>query len=224
MAENLTPEQVRHAKLAAMPGPFGELHHTLYNEVAWLHLKWQDFRGLFGGTEQTIELLNQTAPSFFHHLQTILWEDVLLHLCRLTDPPQSAGHANLTLMRLPGMIPDPKLRSQADSLVKIADQNTKFARDWRNRRLAHKELPPLGGQQSRPLAAASRQHVEQALAAIRNAMNDVEQHHTKSTVAYAHSIAALTGVDSLLLYLRKGLEAQRHEGQALLARRSNPDG
>ncbi len=112
-------------------------------------------------------------------------------------------------MRLSGMIPDPKLRSQVDSLVKIADQKTKFARDWRNRRLAHKELPPLGGQQSQPLAAASRQHVEQPLAAIPNAMNAVEQHFTKSTVAYEHSIAALTRVNSLLLYLRRGLEAQR---------------
>ncbi len=86
MAENLTPEQVRDAKLAAIPAPLGELHHTLYNEVAWLHLKWQDFRTLFGGTEQTIELLNQTAPSFFHHLQRTLWEDVLLHFVQTHRP------------------------------------------------------------------------------------------------------------------------------------------
>lgn len=211
MAEYLTPEQVREAKLTAMPGPLGELHHTLSNEVAWLHLKWQDFRALFASTEQTIDLLNQTAPTFFHNLQRALWEDVLLHMCRLTDPPKSAGHPNLTLMQLPGMIPDPALRRQAGSLVKIVVQKTKFARDWRNRRLAHKELAGLGGQQSQPLAAASRQHVEQALAAIRKAMNAVEQHYTKSTVAYEHSIAALSGVDALLLYLRKGLQVQRHE-------------
>lgn len=132
MAENLTPEQVRAAKLAAMPAPLGELHHTLYNELAWLHLKWQDFRALFANSEQTVELLNQTAPIFFHHLQRALWEDVLRHLCRLTDPPKSAGRDNLTLLRLPDMIPDLKLRRQADSLVSIADQKTKFARDWRN--------------------------------------------------------------------------------------------
>lgn len=218
MAENLTPEQVRAAKLAAMPAPLGELHHTLYNEMAWLHLKWQDFRALFADSKQTVELLNQTAPTFFHHLHRALWEDMLLHLCRLIDPPQSAGHANLTLMRLPGMIPDRKLRRQAASLVRIADQKTKFARDWRNRRLAHKELVGVGGQRSQPLATASRQHVEQALAALRTLMNTIEQHYTGSEVAYEDSIADLSGVDSLLLYLRKGLDAQRQERQ----RRSSP--
>src|SRR5947209_6520777 len=47
VSESLTPEQVRDKMVAVMPAPLGELPYTFYNEVAWLHLKWTDFQGLF---------------------------------------------------------------------------------------------------------------------------------------------------------------------------------
>src|SRR5262249_36780520 len=156
-------EQVRDNMVAAMPALLGELHYALHHEVAWLHVKWTDFRGLFARSPETIELLNAAAPAFFQELQRMMWEDVLLHLFRLTDPPQSVGHDNLTLQRLPKLISDQNLLSQVKPLVDRAVQRTKFARDWRNRRLAHKELPPPAGQPAQALAPASRQDVEGAL-------------------------------------------------------------
>jgi AbiU2 len=210
-------DQVRAAKLAAMPASLGELHYALWNEVAWLHLKWKNFRALFGTSAKRVELLKQTAPAFFHHLQGVLWEDVLLHISRLTDPPESMGHANLTLRRLPSLITDPQLRARSESLVNFALEMSRFARDWRNRRLAHKELPPLDGGHPQPLVPTSRQHVEETLAAIREAMNLIELHYQKSTVAYEHSVEPPSGVEALLFYLEKGLEAQRLQDEALLA-------
>ena len=29
-----------------MPKPLGELYYALHNEIVWVHLKWNDFRGL----------------------------------------------------------------------------------------------------------------------------------------------------------------------------------
>lgn len=216
MGETLTAEQVRDESVAAMPAPLGELHYALYNEVAWLHLKWKDFRALFARSPETIELLNAAAPAFFHELQRMTWEDVLLHLCRLTDPPQSVGHDNLTVRRLPDSIPDANLQNQVRPLVDAANQKTQFARDWRNRRLAHKELPPTAGQTAQALASASRQHVEDALAAIRRTMNCIEQHYLDSPVSYEHSIEALGGVESLLVHLQKGVDAGRIEREKML--------
>ena len=122
MAENLTADQVRDKMVANMPAPLGELHYALYNEVAWLHFKWKDFRALFATSPERIELLNSAAPAFFNGLQRLIFEDVLLHLCRLTDPPKSAGYDNLTLRGLPAQIPDANLRSQVQSLVDTANQ------------------------------------------------------------------------------------------------------
>ncbi len=222
MATSRSAEQVRAAKLAAMPKPLGEIHNALWREVAWLHLKWGEYRALFAVNQETIDLLNKTAPLFFHHLQGVLWEDVLLHLCRVTDPPKSAGRANLTLRGLPSLVSDAKLRAELEKQVALAQKKTEFARDWRNRRLAHKALPPAAGGDAKPLESASRQHVEEALAAIRDAMNCVELHYQGSTVGYDLPMELPGGTLALLFYLEKGLQAQAREDEGLLSRKSNP--
>ena len=134
MGENLSAEEVQAKYVAAMPAPLGELHYELYEEIAWLHLKWNDFRGLYASAPETVELLNAAAPDFFRNLQRMMWEDVLLHLCRLTDPPKSVGKDTLTVRRLPDDIPDRALRDQVKALADDAKQKTQFVRDWRNRR------------------------------------------------------------------------------------------
>lgn len=209
MAETFTAVQVRAKSIAAMPAPLGELHNALHNQIAWLHLKWKDFRGLYADTPATIALLNDAAPSFFHNLQRMMWEDVLLHLCRLTDRPKSAGKDTLTLLRISELIPDANLRQKVNTQAELARSSTHFARDWRNRRLAHRELPPLHGQTPEPLADASRRHVEIALESIRETINLIEHHYLDSPVAYQYSIEAPGGIDALLFRLRLGVAARQ---------------
>ncbi len=212
MGETLTAEEVRNEAIAAMGSPLGDIYHSLSDEVSWLHLKWNDFRELFANRE-TVELLNSAAPAYFHELQRQTWEDVLLHLCRVTDPPLSAGKPTLTVRRLPDLVPDQLLSVELLALVNDAVQKTMFARDWRNRRLAHKEL-----NRSQPLASASRKHVEDALVAIRMVINRLEQPYLNKTVSYEHTIPDLGGVASLIAVLRKGVDARRAEREAKLRR------
>jgi len=188
----------------------GEIYHSLGDQVAWLHLKWDTFCELFAERD-TVELLNSAAPAYFHELQRQTWEDVFLHLCRVTDPPLSAGKSNLTLRRLPDLVSDQTFRTNLNALVDDAVDKTTFARDWRNRRLAHTEL-----NRSQPLASASRKHVEDAMAAIRLVLNQLEQHYLNKTVSYEHTIPDLGGVASLIRVLRKGVEARRAEREAKL--------
>ena len=213
MAEYLTSEQVRNKSVAAMPAPLGDIYHWLHDEAAWLHIKWSDFSRLYATGQKRVDLLNAAAPAFFHHLQQMMWEDVLLHLCRITDPIKTMGHDNLTIMRIPDAIPDQAFRDEIKSIVQDAKQKTEFARDWRNRRLAHQELPPFQGQATAPLLPVSRQNVEDALAAVGMAMNRIEQYYLKETVLYEHSIEALAGVECLVARLAKGIEAEKAERQ-----------
>ena len=215
MGETSTPDEVRAKIVAAMPAPLGQVYYELSNQVVWVHLKWKDFRELYAKAPETIDLLNAAAPAFFYNLQQMMWDDVLLHLCRITDPTKSAGKDTLTIRRLPDEIPDTALRSQLEALAEDARKKTEFARHWRNRRLAHCELPPLAGQSPRPLPAASREHVEVALAAISEAMNAIERHYLHSAVSYKDTIEALGGVDSLIGLLRKGVNAERAEREKL---------
>jgi AbiU2 len=131
----------------------------------------------------------------------------------VTDPPISAGKHTLTIRRLPDLVSDASLRLELTALVDDARSKTAFARDWRNRRLAHKEL-----HRSQPLASASRKHIEDALAAIRLVINRLEQTYLNKTVSYEHTIPDLGGVASLILVLRKGVETRRAEREAKLAK------
>ena len=210
MGETLTAEQVRNVAVAAMGSELGEVYHSLSDQVAWLHLKWDTFCELFAERD-TVDLLNSAAPAYFHELQRQTWEDVLLHLCRVTDPPLSAGKSNLTLRRLPDLVSDQMLRTNIQAQVDDAVKKTSFARDWRNRRLAHTEL-----NRSQRLASASRKHVEDAMAAIRLVVNQVEQRYLNKTVSYEDTIPDLGGVASLITVLQKGVEARRAEREAKL--------
>lgn len=208
MRRILSADHVREQSVAAMGRPLGELHYALQSEVTWLHLKWADFRALFA-TKETVDLLNQAAPTFFGSLQNMMWEDALLHLCRLTDPPKSAGKDTLTIRRLHPLISEPSLQSQVQRLADDAKKSTEFARDWRNRRLAHKELPPLDGGAPVSLADAGREQLETALEAIRRTMNCIELHYLDRRNAYQHSIEGLGGVATLLHRLRVSLGSER---------------
>jgi len=209
MAKTHTAEEVRAQCVAAMPDSLGELYFALWNQLAWLHLKWNDFRALFAESQETIDLLNEAALDFFGNLQRMMWEDLLLHLCRLTDPVKSAGKDTLTVRRISELIPDQQLKDQVASEAENARDKTQFARNWRNRRLAHRELPPLAGETPNPLDPASRQHVEDALAALRQTMNTMAEHYLGAAVGYEHLIEALGGVASLLSCLKMGVEARR---------------
>lgn len=114
----------------------GALYSALWQEVASIHAKWAQYVVLFGTKPERIELLNKAAPSFFHLVQDTLWENVILHIARLTDSPQSVGKPNLSIKRLPVLISDPKLREKIDSEVSACVSSAEFSRDWRNDGLA----------------------------------------------------------------------------------------
>ena len=110
--------------LAAMPTELDRLFKALWQELAWIHVKWQTYRDLFGHSPERIDLLNKTAPAFFHRIHGSLWEDILLHLCRITDPRQTMSRQNLSLTRLPDAIPDVSCRSEVEEFVERSKENT----------------------------------------------------------------------------------------------------
>jgi hypothetical protein len=188
-------------------GPeLGQLHYELWNDLAWIHAKWKQYRQLFATSDDTIAILNKTAPSFFYFSGSILFDDVLLHIARLTDPPDTGGRTNLTLQRLPPAVAEAPLRGTTESLLQQVLEQTAFARDRRNRRIAHRDLLTARGLHPNPLAQASRQDVENALRAMRELMNVVEMQFENSTTAYEAFIGD-GGGDALVAWLRRGLDA-----------------
>lgn len=209
MGKELSPEEVRVSALESMGASLGELYDILRNQVSWVHFKWKQYRGLFGTNQERIDFLNVAAPAFFAELQQLLWDDILLHICRLTDPPKSAGKANLTIACFQALISDADLALRVDGLSNQVKEKTGFAREWCNRRLAHREFPVASQADARSLTPGSREDIEVALGTIRDVMNCIEVHYMKSSVLYDHGIEALDGFDALLRCLESGVEEKR---------------
>jgi len=204
-ATERTAEEAKAANIAAMGETLGAVYSELWQEVAWIHTRWEHYLELFGTSPSRIELLNQAAPSLFRTVQDTVFEAVLLHLARLTDPSKSVGRPNLSLRKLAELAAGSPVAAQVTELTSNAVSATEFARDWRNRKLAHSDLSLALGEHVFPLAPASRLAVKTALAAIVDVLNAVSHHYADSTSAFDFP-SGNDGV-SLLYVIRDGLRA-----------------
>lgn len=200
-----TSEQVRTEYLDRLGPNLGPVFAELKDDLAWLQLKWAEYRELFGGSPERIDLLNGAAGLFFRILQDTLWEDALLHLCRLTDPASMGRKQNLTIQALPDLCDDPALKKECALLIEKAIAKVSFARDWRNRRIGHRDLGVALGNAT-PLATGSRADVSAALSAIHGVVNHIHETLLDSTIS-DEVIAPQTGAEALLYVIRDGLEA-----------------
>ncbi len=222
MGRYKTATEVRQEHLDVLGADLGSLVHAVYNECAWLHLKWHQYVELFGTKPERIDLLNQSAGLFFRVVQDCFWDDTLLHLARLTDSPTTARKDNLTIRRLPPLVLDEAVRSELQTLVGKAVAATAFALDWRNRRIAHRDLALATQEGARPLAPASRKQVNEALDAVCAPIQQLHAHYFDSELSF-EVIAEPADAVSLLYVLRDGVEAEERRRQRLRDRKIDPE-
>jgi AbiU2 len=203
-------DQIRAQNVAAMGHECGSLYTDLVNEITWLHAVWRQYRVLFGTSEKRMDFLNDAAGLFFRVVQDSLWEGVLLHICRLTDKETVSGKETLTIRRLPGVVPDVAVAASIQAHVDGLITQSAFARDWRNRHIAHRDLILAQNRNAVPLAPASRADVESVLATLRNTVNAVGDHYFKAMTGFEY-FDPPWGAETLLYWLRLGrmLESER---------------
>ncbi len=208
MPAELTSDDAKRRYIALMGSDLGALFHALWNELAWLYAKWEEYVELFGTKPSRLDLLNRAAGYFFRVVQDSLWEDSLLHIARLTDSPSSAGKSNLSVRRLPDLINDPDAKRKVEELVKVALVKSDFCRDWRNRRIAHRDLNLALDEGIEPLQPASRATVREALDALSDVLNAVTQHFEDSTTSF-EGVGNRRGAHSLLFVIDDGLRMEK---------------
>jgi hypothetical protein len=201
------PDPVRMKYQDAYGADMGGLMHALWNETAWLYVLWHQYEELFGAKESRVEILNRAAPFFFRVMQDVLWDQTLLGIARLVDPSESPGKGrrqNLTVRGLPIHIVDRSLREEVENLCSIAKEKAGFAVDWRNRRIAHRDLNVTLESQANPLEPASRLKVREAMDAIAAVTQHIDLRVRQNNLIYDwadHPGDAL----SVLKRLRDGL-------------------
>lgn len=187
-------------------GPeLGFIQFELFQQCAWLHVKWGDYVVLFGTDEERIAVLNKAAHGYFYMLQEVLFEDLIIHICRMSDPVKVSGRETLSVRRLL-QAADPSVRDRVKALLDVLDEKTKFAKDWRNRHIGHHDYNLARGS-ARPLDVASRKGIREAIEAITEVINCVEDHYCGGAVIYDTVAPQLAGATKLLHVLRRAVES-----------------
>jgi len=212
MSGHRTAEEVKRHHIEVMGDDLGSLYHAVWNELAWLYSKWGEYVELFGTIPSRIDLVNRAAGHFFRIVQDSLWEDALLHIARLTDPPKSVGKENLTIRKLPQLIVQEPLKTKVSELIDVAVEKAEFCRDWRNRHIAHKDLKLALSSGAEPLKPASRAKVKEALSSISDVLNALSNHYMDSTTMF-EGVGNGGGAVSLLYVIDDGLRAEEERNE-----------
>jgi hypothetical protein len=216
-----TPDESKDANAVEMGEELGLLYSALWQQVAGLHHKWEQYVVLFGTKESRVQLLNASAGQFFRVLQDTLWDDTLLHIARLTDSAKSAGKSNLSIRRLPDLIDDEPTKLAVTARVDEALQASEFCRDWRNRHIAHRDLELALKRGPNPLKPGSREKVRKAMEALEAVLNTVSEHYLESTTSFNLGATA-GGALSLLYLLDGGLRAEKARKERIKAGTTMP--
>lgn len=219
MAAYRTADESKKANVLAMGEELGLLYSALWQQVAGLHHKWEQYVVLFGTKQSRVELLNASAGQFFRVVQDALWDDTVLHIARLTDSPASVGRANLSIRRLPNLIGDEATKLIITARVNDALEASEFCRDWRNRHIAHRDLELALKRGANPLKSGSREMVRKAMEALEAVLNALAEHYLNSTTSFDVGSGA-NGALSLLYVLDEGIKAERSRKERIKAGKS----
>jgi hypothetical protein len=166
-----------------MPSPKGAspesaaILDALEAYISDLHAEWKTLLELFAAGPETSKLLNDTAGALFDTLYRVLIRDILLSIARLTDPLKTAGKEHLVLervMELPEVGGDAELAAAASSaLAEIKALAGRF-RDYRNKYLAHLDLPTSLAPSGDVLPSIVRAAVDAILVAFAKFFNRID--------------------------------------------------
>lgn len=190
-----------------IPTAIAEVYDELRSEVTWLHGRWICYRQLFAHSPKRIELLNESASTFFFIIQDVLLDEVQVSLSKFTDPAKSGKHENLSLEQLQTRLEasaNPALSATCRALLDNLHLQCEPFRKRRHKKLAHLDLAVALRTPAQPLPDVSRQMIDDALAALRDYLNAIEIHFNDSEWGYEHFIMNSDG-DALAATLRAGL-------------------
>jgi len=221
-SRNKNSEETKEEYIEKMGKELGPVYYALWCEVVKVNWTWNEFLELYGKKSSRIELLNKSAAFFFKTVQDVFWDNTLLHLARLTDPPRSCGKDNLSIQILPALV-SKELRTNIQALVDITINKSEFSRDWRNRHIAHKDLElALAKNPAVPLKTASRASVNEALRTIEDVLNAVSRAYMKSTSIFNKSLVS-SGAEHLIYVLDDGLQMEKERLKRLKSHGWDPE-
>lgn len=195
---------MRDEYISSMGDELGAVFFAVHHEVIDLGIVWQQYVQLYGTSVENVDILNNTAGLFFKVVQTELWDSVLLRIAALTDPAMMRGKKNITLLALPALMPDAIMQREVLELCDLVFLETEYAREHRNKRIAHNDHDYHIFKGAVGLSGISRAKIEDMLTAIRNTLRYM-QHKIRDVDFLYDLFIDESGAAMLLRKLRKSI-------------------
>lgn len=183
-----------------------KLFDSLRGETIDLHLRWKLYRHLYAGPKEDVVLLNRSASSVFAILQSLLFDDCVLRICRITDPNSRGAYEYHSVYQLAESIRSAASENMVGDLapaLKELEAACSKMRTLRNAQIAHADLKHSLQIASEPLPGISIDDVNTALHLLAKLLNRVEAPLRRSRTFYGDVLLpADDDVDRLLSLLR----------------------
>jgi hypothetical protein len=210
-----------------MPQTVEEIFTPLRDNLIHLLNRWAVYQRVFGRDEQTIHLLNRFSGVFFRNADWAMYLDVVLDLCRLTDPAESApnkpGHRpNHTLERLVHEVD--KLDSlgtslKSNELVAIDNLRKTHFEEVRSKRIAHNDLAKMQTRHDgHPTIWPGPEKVKEMLSLCRRVMEKVHEHFVGCPLTF-NGLEEPMGEDAERLLHALQEFAERHDEDVIAGKR-----
>jgi len=201
-----SPEEVEKQYNEKMGPELGAQYNAVWQSVAWLTAKWETFNELYGVSPEQITILNRTAPVFFSVIQRVLFDDVLLHMSRLTDNPRIRQYDNLTITRITEMMPGESKAALAQQLEEAKEPFLRVRR-IRDKRIAHASPDHALERSADPIEELSRSEVREALERLQKLLSSVSLAYGLGETRFI-STHMMGGSRALVRYLEAGRTAE----------------
>lgn len=158
--------------------------------------------------QDSIKQLNIIGPLLFNDIKRLFWHDMMLSVCRLTDPSTTGKYANLTVQRLPVYFKEDEVFSKTlCSDIKNAVNAVEIVREWRDKLISHSDLwlTLQDENKSEALENVDIGMIENALDKIHCVLNDVSMHLFKSD--WSNSVSYFDGSNVFLSRVNMLLES-----------------
>lgn len=120
-----------------------ELLNAIERELTQLGYRWAIFCQLFDSGQDNVDLLNKSGSNVFLLFQKLIIDDVMMSLCRLSDPPKSMGYENASLRNLVGKLEEElpqESRKTIETKLTELTQHLVQVTTLRNKSLSHTDL------------------------------------------------------------------------------------
>lgn len=195
----MNPESLRPYE-KKMGKEFATIFGYLNDHWTYARARYQEYCVLYM-KQDSVKKLNTIGPLLFNDIKRLFWHDMMLSVCRLTDPVKIGKFENLTIQRLPVYFKDDaKFSKTLCNDVKNAVCAVETVRDWRDKRISHSDLflTIQDENKSEPLNDVKIDMIEEALDKIHCVLNDISMYLFK-----AHFFNAVSYYDGSTIFLSR---------------------